>query len=169
MIACFVEENHDNVDRFLHEFAFALRTTVNETTGNAGLENPRLKRKVKSNGSVERTDKKRSKICRKRSLQESEHGDQKRPTPVPTKGIKRTVPSSISSRKHKYRRPNNPSQGPQSIAGSSHQLDTRQCKPPTEESKQGASMIGPWRPGQLRAKETEQLRGDRSGLGRRQQ
>ncbi|GFV68153.1 hypothetical protein TNCV_1874351 [Trichonephila clavipes] len=28
--------------------------------------------------------------------------------------------------------------GPQSIAGPSHQLDTRQCKPPTEESRQGA-------------------------------
>ncbi|GFV74541.1 uncharacterized protein TNCV_5129831 [Trichonephila clavipes] len=37
-----------------------------------------------------------------------------------------------------YRRPNNPSQGLQSIAGPSHQLDTRQCKPPTEESRQGA-------------------------------
>ncbi|GFX32403.1 uncharacterized protein TNCV_2173231 [Trichonephila clavipes] len=68
----------------------------------------------------------------------SEHGDQKRPTPVPPQGIKRTVPSSISSRNHKYRRPNNPSQGPQSISGPSHQLDTRQCKPPTEESRQGA-------------------------------
>ncbi|GFT53259.1 uncharacterized protein TNCV_4233541 [Trichonephila clavipes] len=33
MIACFVEENHDNWDRFLHEFSFALRTSVNETTG----------------------------------------------------------------------------------------------------------------------------------------
>ncbi|GFW04723.1 uncharacterized protein TNCV_3897751 [Trichonephila clavipes] len=54
------------------------------------------------------------------------------------KGIKRTVPSSLSSRNHKYRRPNNPFQGPQSIAGPSHQLDTRQCKPPTEESRQEA-------------------------------
>ncbi|GFX32590.1 nucleic-acid-binding protein from transposon X-element [Trichonephila clavipes] len=32
MIACFVEENHENWGRFLHEFAFALRTSVNETT-----------------------------------------------------------------------------------------------------------------------------------------
>ncbi|GFY31821.1 retrovirus-related Pol polyprotein from transposon 297 [Trichonephila clavipes] len=31
MIVCFVEENHENWDRFLHEFAFALRTSVNET------------------------------------------------------------------------------------------------------------------------------------------
>ncbi|GFW51407.1 DUF4817 domain-containing protein [Trichonephila clavipes] len=78
--------------------------------GNTRLEDPRLKR----NG--------------------SEHGDQKRPTPVQPQGIKRTVPSSISSRKYKYRRPNNPSQGPQSIAGPSHQLDTRQCMPPIEGS-----------------------------------
>ncbi|GFW51408.1 retrovirus-related Pol polyprotein from transposon 17.6 [Trichonephila clavipes] len=33
MISCFVEENHDNWDRFLHEFAFALRTSVIETPG----------------------------------------------------------------------------------------------------------------------------------------
>ncbi|GFX84752.1 uncharacterized protein TNCV_125201 [Trichonephila clavipes] len=32
MIACFVEENHENWNRFLHEFAFTLRTSVNETT-----------------------------------------------------------------------------------------------------------------------------------------
>ncbi|GFV84500.1 transposon Ty3-I Gag-Pol polyprotein [Trichonephila clavipes] len=31
MIPCFVEENHENWNRFLHEFAFALRTSVNET------------------------------------------------------------------------------------------------------------------------------------------
>ncbi|GFY01049.1 uncharacterized protein TNCV_5075171 [Trichonephila clavipes] len=108
--------------------------------GNAGLEDPRLKPKVRSNGSVERTDKKRSKICRKRSVQGFEHGDQKRPTPETTQGLKRTIPSSVSSRKYKYRRLNNPSQGSQSIAGPSHQIDTRQCKPPTEGSRQGASV-----------------------------
>ncbi|GFX71334.1 retrovirus-related Pol polyprotein from transposon 412 [Trichonephila clavipes] len=86
-----------------------------------------------------RSDKKRSKICRKRSLQGSEHRDQKRPTPETTQGIKRTIPSSVSSRKYKYRRPNNPSQGSQSIAGPSHQIDTRQGKSPTEGSKQGTS------------------------------
>ncbi|GFY08198.1 uncharacterized protein TNCV_1356111 [Trichonephila clavipes] len=106
----------------------------------AGLAVSRLKRKVKSNGSVERTDKKRSKICRKRSLQGSEHGDQKRPTSVPPQRIKRTVPSSITSRNYKYRRPNNPSQGQQSIAGPSDQLDTKQCKLPTEERRQGARV-----------------------------
>ncbi|GFW98860.1 uncharacterized protein TNCV_4654871 [Trichonephila clavipes] len=107
--------------------------------GNARWEDPRLKRKVGSNGSVDRMDKKRSKICRKRSLQGSEHRDQKRPTPEPTQGIKRTIPSSVSSRKYKYRRPNNPFQGSQTIAGPSHQIDTRQGKSPTEGSKQGTS------------------------------
>ncbi|GFU71130.1 uncharacterized protein TNCV_1216541 [Trichonephila clavipes] len=227
MIACFVEENHDNWDRYLHEFSFALRTAVNETTGKtpaelflgrkiitpfrklinvmdgveyggenieklfdearqnmwkqtktwekyynqkrravnikvndlvlkpsgdesksrksnkgtAGLEDLRLKcRNLGSNGTAERNDRKRSKICGKRSFQGSEHRDQKRQAPVLPQGLKRTVPSSISSRNHKYRRPNNPSQGPQSIAGPSHQIDTRQCKPPTEGSRQGASV-----------------------------
>ncbi|GFS55994.1 retrovirus-related Pol polyprotein from transposon 17.6 [Trichonephila clavipes] len=38
MIACIVEENHDNWDRFLHEFAFALHTSVNETTNKTPAE-----------------------------------------------------------------------------------------------------------------------------------
>ncbi|GFV91781.1 retrovirus-related Pol polyprotein from transposon 412 [Trichonephila clavipes] len=38
MIACFVEENHENWDRFLHEFAFALSTSVNETTSKTPAE-----------------------------------------------------------------------------------------------------------------------------------
>ncbi|GFY28006.1 retrovirus-related Pol polyprotein from transposon 297 [Trichonephila clavipes] len=107
--------------------------------GTAGLEDLGLKRKVRSNGPVEKNDKKRSKICRKTSLQGSKHGDQKRPTPVSPHGIKRTVPSSITSRNHKYRRPNNPSQGPESSP--SHQLDIRQSNPPTEESRQGARVL----------------------------
>ncbi|GFT46263.1 uncharacterized protein TNCV_3126381 [Trichonephila clavipes] len=103
--------------------------------GNAGWEDLRLKRKVESNGSGDRKDLKRSKICRKRSLQGSEHRNQKRPTPEPKQGIKRAIPSSVSSRNYKYRRPNNPSQGSQSIAGPSHQQDSWQGKPPTEGSR----------------------------------
>ncbi|GFV14914.1 uncharacterized protein TNCV_3642761 [Trichonephila clavipes] len=38
MIASFVEENHENWDQFLHEFAFALRTAVNETTNKTPFE-----------------------------------------------------------------------------------------------------------------------------------
>ncbi|GFU50386.1 uncharacterized protein TNCV_1798071 [Trichonephila clavipes] len=99
-----------------------------------------MKRKVGSNGSVDRTDTKRSKICRKRSLQGSEHGNQKRPTPEPTQGIKRTIPSSVSSRKYNYRIPTNPFQGSKSIEIPSHQIYTRQDKTPTEGSRQGANV-----------------------------
>ncbi|GFT76251.1 uncharacterized protein TNCV_564391 [Trichonephila clavipes] len=81
--------------------------------GNAGWGDPRLKRKKKISAG-------------------DEHRDQKRPTPERTQGIKRAILSSVSSRNYKYRRPNNPSQGSQSIAGPSHQIDTRQGKPPTE-------------------------------------
>ncbi|GFV27034.1 uncharacterized protein TNCV_4852711 [Trichonephila clavipes] len=38
MIACFVKENHENRDGFLHEFAFALRNSVNETTNKTPAE-----------------------------------------------------------------------------------------------------------------------------------
>ncbi|GFT08869.1 retrovirus-related Pol polyprotein from transposon 412 [Trichonephila clavipes] len=38
MIASFVEENHENWDQFLHEFAFALRTAVSETTNKTPAE-----------------------------------------------------------------------------------------------------------------------------------
>ncbi|GFY02625.1 retrovirus-related Pol polyprotein from transposon 17.6 [Trichonephila clavipes] len=103
--------------------------------GNAGRKDPRLKRKVESNGSGDRKNVKRSKICRKRSLQGSEHRNQKKPTPEPKQGIKREIPSSVSSRNYKYRRPNNPSQGSQSIAGPSHQQDPRQDKSPTVASR----------------------------------
>ncbi|GFS86464.1 uncharacterized protein TNCV_513351 [Trichonephila clavipes] len=64
----------------------------------------------------------------------------KRLTPVPPQGIKRTVPSSITSRNHKYRSPNNPSQGTESIPGTSQQLDVRQCNPHTEEGRQGSRV-----------------------------
>ncbi|GFV67183.1 uncharacterized protein TNCV_3669381 [Trichonephila clavipes] len=38
MIACFVEENYENWDPFLREFAFTLRTSVNETTNKTPAE-----------------------------------------------------------------------------------------------------------------------------------
>ncbi|GFV26772.1 uncharacterized protein TNCV_5000561 [Trichonephila clavipes] len=38
MIACFVEGNQDNWDRFLHEFSFALRTAFNKTAGKTPAE-----------------------------------------------------------------------------------------------------------------------------------
>ncbi|GFX30869.1 uncharacterized protein TNCV_4145771 [Trichonephila clavipes] len=77
--------------------------------GNAGLEDPRLKRKVESTGSGDR------------------------------KNLIRAIPFSVSSRNQKYRRPNNPSQGSQPIAGPSHQQDSRQDKSPTVASRHEGS------------------------------
>ncbi|PRD25612.1 UNVERIFIED_CONTAM: hypothetical protein NCL1_40408 [Trichonephila clavipes] len=110
--------------------------------GTTGLEDQRLKRKnVGSNGTVERNDRKRSKMCRKRSFQGFEHREHKRQTPILPKGIKRTVPSSVASRTHKYRRNNlNPSQGPESFASPSHQQKIRQLSPPKEEGRRGARV-----------------------------
>ncbi|GFX28397.1 uncharacterized protein TNCV_1152061 [Trichonephila clavipes] len=139
--------------------------------GNAGWEDPRLKRKVDSNGSGDKTNIKKSKICRKRSLQGAEHRDQKRPTPEPKQGIKRAIPSSVSSRNHKYRRPNNPSQGSQPIAGPSHKQDSRLDKSPTVASRHGGS--GQYnKVRETKTTKTEpagQLRGELSGRNRRQQ
>ncbi|GFV49764.1 retrovirus-related Pol polyprotein from transposon 17.6 [Trichonephila clavipes] len=151
----------DNGPRFILEVFENLshRKTSSEenngrksSKGNAGWEDPRLKRKVESNGSGDRKDLKRSKICRKRSLQGSEHRNQKRPTPEPKQGIKRAILSSVSSRNYKYRRPNNPSLGSQSIAGSPHPRDYRQDKPPTEGSRHERSgqYDKPRRQGQLK-------------------
>ncbi|GFY22635.1 uncharacterized protein TNCV_2178961 [Trichonephila clavipes] len=61
----------------------------------------------------------------------SEHRDQKRLTPEPKQGIKRAIPSSVSSRNHKYRRPNNHSHRSPPIAGPSHQQESSQDKSPT--------------------------------------
>ncbi|GFU86703.1 uncharacterized protein TNCV_2881231 [Trichonephila clavipes] len=108
--------------------------------GNAGWENSSLKRKVESNGSGDKKNLKRCKICRKRSLQGSEHRNQKRPAPEPKQGIKRVIPSSVSSRNYKYRRPIfRIPQGSQFIADPSHPRDSRQDKPPTDGSRHEGS------------------------------
>ncbi|GFS68083.1 uncharacterized protein TNCV_1363011 [Trichonephila clavipes] len=107
--------------------------------GNAGWEDPRLKREVDSNGSGNGKNIKKHKIGRNCSLLGSEHRDQKRLTPEPKQGIKRPIPSSVSSRNHKYRRPNNHSQRSQPIAGPSHQQDSRQDKSPTVASRHEGS------------------------------
>ncbi|GFW00612.1 retrovirus-related Pol polyprotein from transposon 412 [Trichonephila clavipes] len=231
MIASFVEENHENWDQFLREFAFALRTAVNETTNKTPAElflgrkiitpfsklinvtedtkyvgrnierlfdearrNMRKKHKswekyynrrrrdvhIKVNDLVliqthflsaagrkqvgkfmpkfegpyrvlevngnnliiwksgrnmtvnidqgnESKDQvlKRSKMCRKRSLPGSEHQDRKRRAPEQRQGVKRSIPSSISSRTYKFKRPNTSSPGVQSIAGLSRLPDRR--------------------------------------------
>ncbi|GFW07418.1 uncharacterized protein TNCV_865901 [Trichonephila clavipes] len=107
----------------------------------AGLEDLRFKRKVVSTGTAERYDRKRSKICRKRSLQESEYKENKRKAPVLPQGIKRGVPSSISSRTRKYVRNSfyeHPSQGPETISGPSNQQQMRKFSPTKEENRRGA-------------------------------
>ncbi|GFW98289.1 uncharacterized protein TNCV_1091671 [Trichonephila clavipes] len=38
MIANYINEQHDTWDQFLHEFAYAIRTAVNETTGKTLVE-----------------------------------------------------------------------------------------------------------------------------------
>ncbi|GFU55839.1 uncharacterized protein TNCV_2255301 [Trichonephila clavipes] len=107
----------------------------------AGLEDLRLKRNVGSNETAERNDIKRSKICRKRSFQGSEHGGQNRQAPVLPQGLKRSVPSSEASRIHKYWRQNlNPSKGPESISGPSNQQKIRQLSPPKEQNRRGARV-----------------------------
>ncbi|GFX65199.1 uncharacterized protein TNCV_4820901 [Trichonephila clavipes] len=73
----------------------------------------------------------------------SEHRNQKRPILESKQGIKRAIPSSVPSRNYKYRRPNNPSEGSQSIAGPSHLRNAKQCKPPTEGSKHDMTGQGP--------------------------
>ncbi|GFY27967.1 retrovirus-related Pol polyprotein from transposon 297 [Trichonephila clavipes] len=90
--------------------------------GTAGLEDLRFKRSraVVSTGTAERYDRKRHKICRKRSLQGSEYKANKRKAPALPQGLKRGVPSSISSRTHKNIRRitnNHPSQGPETLPG----------------------------------------------------
>ncbi|GFW42471.1 uncharacterized protein TNCV_4256661 [Trichonephila clavipes] len=74
---------------------------------------------------VEGPNYKRSKICRKRSRQGSDHQDRKRHAPEQRQGVKRSIPSSISSRNFKFKRPNTSSPGIQSIAGPSKLPDRR--------------------------------------------
>ncbi|GFW03508.1 uncharacterized protein TNCV_3020201 [Trichonephila clavipes] len=92
----------------------------------------------------------------------SKHIDRKRQTPVLQQGIKRTVPSSIAFRNHKYRRLNNPSQGPESIAGLSYQQMIRKFNPPTEESRRGERV----QYGKARETRTTRTKGHSAAEGR---
>ncbi|GFX16125.1 retrovirus-related Pol polyprotein from transposon 412 [Trichonephila clavipes] len=92
--------------------------------GNTTREIPRNKRKMSDKESKDQALK-RSKICRKRSLQGSEHHDRKRRAPEQRQGVKRLIPSSISSRTYKFKRPNTSSPGVESIAGPSRFPDWR--------------------------------------------
>ncbi|GFW87727.1 retrovirus-related Pol polyprotein from transposon 412 [Trichonephila clavipes] len=86
--------------------------------GNTTREIPRNKRKINSTASKDQALK-RSKICRKRSRQGSEHQDRKRRAPEQGQGVKRSIPSSVSSRNYKFQKHNTSSPGVESIAGPS--------------------------------------------------
>ncbi|GFW65206.1 uncharacterized protein TNCV_394721 [Trichonephila clavipes] len=92
--------------------------------GNTTREIPRNKRKINSTASKEQALK-RSKICKKRSRQGSDHQDRKRHAPEQRQGVKRSIPSSISSRNYKFQKHNTSSQGVESIAGPSKLPDRR--------------------------------------------
>ncbi|GFV99794.1 uncharacterized protein TNCV_5081541 [Trichonephila clavipes] len=74
-------------------------------------------------------------MCRTRSLQGSEHQDRKRRAPKQRKGVKRSIPSSISSRTYKFKRPNTSSPGVESIAGPSRLPDRRRSASTTVGSR----------------------------------
>ncbi|GFX65070.1 retrovirus-related Pol polyprotein from transposon 17.6 [Trichonephila clavipes] len=92
--------------------------------GNTTREIPRNKRKINSTASKDQALK-RSKICRKRSRQGSEHQDRKRRAPEQGQGVKRSITSSISSRNYKFQKHNTSSPGVESIAGPSRLPDRR--------------------------------------------
>ncbi|GFU08930.1 hypothetical protein TNCV_1318121 [Trichonephila clavipes] len=84
----------------------------------------RNKRKINSTALKDQALK-RSKICRKRSRQGSEHQDRKRRAPEHRQGVKRSIPSSVSSRNYKFQKHNTSSPGVESIAGPSRLPDRR--------------------------------------------
>ncbi|GFX51195.1 retrovirus-related Pol polyprotein from transposon 17.6 [Trichonephila clavipes] len=102
--------------------------------GNTTLENSRNKRKMSNNESEDQVLK-QSNMCRKRSLQGSEHKDRKRLAPEQRQGVKRSIRPSISSRTYKFKRPNTSSQGVESIQGPSRLPDCRLNKSTTVESR----------------------------------
>ncbi|GFV89034.1 uncharacterized protein TNCV_4912341 [Trichonephila clavipes] len=102
--------------------------------GNTAREIPRNKRKLSQYESKDQVLK-RSKMCRKRSLQGSEHQDRKRRAPEQRQGVKRSIPFSISSRTYKFKRPNTSSPGVESIAGPSRLPDRRRSASTTVGSR----------------------------------
>ncbi|GFW30945.1 retrovirus-related Pol polyprotein from transposon 412 [Trichonephila clavipes] len=92
--------------------------------GNTTREIPRNKRKINSTASKDQALK-RSKIYRKRSRQGSEHQDRKRRAPEQRQGVKRSIPSSVSSRNYKFQKHSTSSPGVESIAGPSRLTDRR--------------------------------------------
>ncbi|GFX10532.1 uncharacterized protein TNCV_2583541 [Trichonephila clavipes] len=183
MIACFVEENHENWDRFLHEFAFALRISVNETTSRTPAElflgrkiTPFSKLINVTEGAehVGRNIEKlfveaRQNMRKQHKTWEKYHKWKRREVNIKVNDLvlvqthfmsaagRRVVGKFMPKFEGPYRvledrNSNliiwkkgksvtvNIDQGSQSIAGPSHQIDTRQGKPPTEGNRQGANV-----------------------------
>ncbi|GFU15966.1 uncharacterized protein TNCV_2368901 [Trichonephila clavipes] len=93
-------------------------------------------------------------MCRKRSLQGSEHKNRKRLAPEQSQGVKRSIPSSFSSRTYKFKRPNTSSQGVESIAGPSRLPDCRLNK---------STKVGSWSESSGRDNKTRQIRATTRG------
>ncbi|GFT55820.1 retrovirus-related Pol polyprotein from transposon 297 [Trichonephila clavipes] len=92
--------------------------------GNTTREIPRNKRKINSTASKDQALK-RSKICRKRSRQGSDHQDRKTHAPEQGQGVKRSILSSFSSKNYKFQKHNTSSPGVKSIAGPATLPDRR--------------------------------------------
>ncbi|GFV53937.1 retrovirus-related Pol polyprotein from transposon 412 [Trichonephila clavipes] len=102
------EVSHGSNRSHQGQFKEHRKTSSQESEGcrsrqsNTTREIPRNKRKINSTASKDPAIK-RSKICRKRSRQGSDHQDRKRHAPEQRQGIKRSIPSSISSRTYKFK------------------------------------------------------------------
>ncbi|GFU34404.1 retrovirus-related Pol polyprotein from transposon 297 [Trichonephila clavipes] len=124
------EVSHGSNRSHQGQFKEHRKTSSQESEGcrsrqsNTTREIPRSKRKINSTASKNQTLK-RSKICKKRSRQGSDHQDRKRHAPEQRQGVKRSIPSSISSRTYKFKRPNTSSPGVESITGPSKLPDRR--------------------------------------------
>ncbi|GFT84234.1 transposon Tf2-6 polyprotein [Trichonephila clavipes] len=105
--------------------------------GNTTREIPRNKRKINSTASKDQALK-RSKICKKRSRQGSDHQDRKRHAPEQRQGVKRSIPSSFSSKNYKFQKHNTSSPGVESIAGPS-KLPNRRTATTTSGSRMEVS------------------------------
>ncbi|GFU41017.1 retrovirus-related Pol polyprotein from transposon 17.6 [Trichonephila clavipes] len=124
------EVSHGSNRSHQGQFKEHRKTSSQESEGcrsrqsNTTREIPRNKRKINSTASKDPAIK-RSKICRKRSRQGSNHQDRKRHAPEQRQGVKRSIPSSFSSKNNKFQIHNTSSPGVKSIAGPSKLPDRR--------------------------------------------
>ncbi|GFS92466.1 retrovirus-related Pol polyprotein from transposon 17.6 [Trichonephila clavipes] len=124
------EVSHGSNRSHQGQFKEHRKTSSQESEGcrsrqsNTTREIPRNKRKINSTASKDQALK-RSKICKKRSRQGSDHQDRKRHAPEQRQGVKRSIPSSISSRNYKFQKHNTSSPGVESITGPSKLPDRR--------------------------------------------